>query len=651
MNVSNTPIIGKFLIIISLFGLLAAGSTIFSATKMQAIDDGYSDAMDHQGMIAVELAKANRALLAVRAAISGLEIANTDELDTIAEAEIRDGRSQFVKYSDEAKTLDASNTYKIGEFAQSAVDLIDNVCARAIKLGKSTTTPDAVLASQTEFIKVCNPPFKPLVDEARKIVDQAIDDEKKLNDNLSVVTASTIHITYGVVLGGLALVASLAWFALRAWISTPIARLTNTMLRLAGGDLSVAIEDAERRDEIGRMTQAVQVFKDNGIKLRSSEENAAADRKHADAEQGRTQALQIETAHQQRHVVESIAKGLEQLSDGSLIFRIDEAFTADYEKLRTDFNGAMGKLQETMKVVSGNTVAIKSGTNEISSAADDLSRRTEQQAASLEETAAALDEITNTVRKTAQGSKHAREVVGAAKKDAEHSGQVVRQAVEAMSGIERSSNQIGQIIGVIDEIAFQTNLLALNAGVEAARAGDAGRGFAVVASEVRALAQRSAEAAKEIKTLISASTTQVEQGVALVGETGRALERIVLQISEINGIVADIAASAQEQATGLDQVNTAVNQMDQVTQQNAAMVEESTAASHALAKETEELSKLISRFELGQSQPSFGTGRAVHKVSAASKPPAQAKPVRALRTGGAGQAVRKLEPDSNWEEF
>ena len=651
MNISNTPIIGKFLIIISLFALLAVGSTIFSATKMQAIDDGYSDAMDHQGMIAVQLAKANRALLTIRAAISGLEIANTDELDAISEAEIKDGRSQFIKLTDEAKTADTFNTYKVGEFAQTALDLIDNVCARAIKLGQSATTPDAVLASQAEFIKVCNPPFKPLVDEARRTVDQAIDDEKRLNDNLSVVTASTIHITYGVVLGGLALVMSLAWFAVRAWISTPIARLTNTMLRLAAGDLSVAIEDADRRDEIGRMTQAVQVFKDNGTKLRSSEESVAADRKKADAERARTQALQIETAQQQRHVVESIAKGLEKLSDGSLIFRIDEAFTADYEKLRTDFNGAMGKLQDTMRVVSGNTVAIKSGTNEISSAADDLSRRTEQQAASLEETAAALDEITNTVRKTAQGSKHAREVVGTAKKDAEHSGQVVRQAVEAMSGIERSSNQIGQIIGVIDEIAFQTNLLALNAGVEAARAGDAGRGFAVVASEVRALAQRSADAAKEIKTLISASSTQVEQGVALVGETGKALERIVLQISEINNIVADIAASAHEQATGLDQVNTAVNQMDQVTQQNAAMVEESTAASHALAKETEELSKLISRFQLGQTQPPSGTSRVVHKVSAAPRPPAPAKPVRAMRTVDAGQAVRKLEPDSNWEEF
>jgi methyl-accepting chemotaxis protein len=196
------------------------------------------------------------------------------------------------------------------------------------------------------------------------------------------------------------------------------------------------------------------------------------------------------------------------------------------------------------------------------------------------------------VRKTAEGATHARHVVSTAKSDAEKGG-VVRQAISAMSGIEQSSRQIGQIIGVIDEIAFQTNLLALNAGVEAARAGDAGRGFVVVASEVRALAQRSAEAAKEIKSLISTSRSQVEQGVDLVAETGKALERIFAQVAEIDAIVSEIATSAQDQASGLQEVNTDVNQMDQVTQQNAAMVEESTAASHTLSLETEELTLLI----------------------------------------------------------
>jgi methyl-accepting chemotaxis protein len=304
----------------------------------------------------------------------------------------------------------------------------------------------------------------------------------------------------------------------------------------------------------------------------------------------------------------------------------------------------MTTLQETMKTVAGNTATIRSGAGEISSASDDLSRRTEQQAASLEETAAALDEITATVRKTAEGSKHANTVVSSAKLDAEHSGEVVKKAVIAMSGIEQSSREIGQIIGVIDEIAFQTNLLALNAGVEAARAGDAGRGFAVVASEVRALAQRSATAAKEIKTLISTSGQQVKAGVDLVGETGKALGRIVAQVGEINGIVAEIAASAQEQATALVEVNSAVNQMDQVTQQNAAMVEEATAASQSLSQETDELARLIGKFQVGDAA----------KLAAARKPARSQAPVRAMKTTGSGGAARKPSPSAeteSWEEF
>jgi methyl-accepting chemotaxis protein len=216
-----------------------------------------------------------------------------------------------------------------------------------------------------------------------------------------------------------------------------------------------------------------------------------------------------------------------------------------------------------------------------------------------------------------------------------------------MAGIEQSSHQIGQIIGVIDEIAFQTNLLALNAGVEAARAGDAGKGFAVVASEVRALAQRSADAAKEIKTLISTSSQQVEAGVKLVGHTGTALQRIVTQVSEINGIVAEIAASAHEQATALHQVNTAVNQMDQVTQQNAAMVEQATAASHSLSQESEELARLVGRFQVGQD----GSGAAAR---APSRKPARIATVTALKTTGHGGATprRAASPTSeSWEEF
>ena len=285
-----------------------------------------------------------------------------------------------------------------------------------------------------------------------------------------------------------------------------------------------------------------------------------------------------------------------------------------------------------MSRVTAATDGIRGGSEEIGIAADDLSRRTEQQAASLEETAAALDEITSTVRRSAAGAKQASEVVAGAKLEAERSGIVVDQAVAAMGEIETSSREIGNIIGVIDEIAFQTNLLALNAGVEAARAGEAGRGFAVVAQEVRALAQRSADAAKEIKTLIGASARQVEAGVGLVGQTGEALRGIVAKVVEIDALIVQISASAQEQATGLHQVNTAVNQMDQVTQQNAAMVEQTTAATHALKGQTAELVALISAFQVGTSRR-FGAAAAIQ----ASEPP------RASRRPGSGT---RMEPDN-----
>jgi methyl-accepting chemotaxis protein len=294
----------------------------------------------------------------------------------------------------------------------------------------------------------------------------------------------------------------------------------------------------------------------------------------------------------------ALAEALSRLADGDLRHRIETAFAPALEPVRVDFNRSMDSLETSMASVTASTQAIQTATSEISGAADDLSQRTEHQASSLEETAAALEEITETVKRTAEGAKHATAVVANAKVDADKSGAVVREAMAAMSGIDKSSKQINQIIGVIDEIAFQTNLLALNAGVEAARAGDAGRGFAVVASEVRALAQRSAEAAKEIKALIATSTAQVDQGVLLVTQTGEALQRIVAQVVDINGVVTAIAASAQEQSTGLQQINTAVASMDQVTQKNAAMVEETNAASHGLADEAARLAGLIGHYQI-----------------------------------------------------
>ncbi len=454
-----------------------------------------------------------------------------------------------------------------------------------------------------------------------------------------LAVGSLLAIALAVVMGAL----------LSAAIAKPVSAMTAAMGKLASGDNNVDVPAQGRKDEVGRMAAAVQHFKEAAIEKVRLEGEAGEQRRAADATRAASEAERAATAAEQSKVVEGLAKGLERLAAGALTFRLTDAFPSHYEQLRADFNRAMDTLQDTMREVATNATAVRSGAGEITQASDDLSRRTEQQAASLEETAAALDQITATVRKTAEGAAQSREAVGAAKGDAERSGVVVRDAVAAMSEIENSSSQISQIIGVIDEIAFQTNLLALNAGVEAARAGDAGKGFAVVASEVRALAQRSAEAAKEIKTLISASSQQVERGVGLVGETGKVLERILTQVTQINGAVTEIAASAQEQATGLQQVNTAINQMDQVTQQNAAMVEQATAASHALSAESEALARLIARFDLG--------GSPAHTAAPARAPaptPAAAPTTVAMKTTGRGGAAPKPAfeaAEDAWDEF
>ena len=353
--------------------------------------------------------------------------------------------------------------------------------------------------------------------------------------------------------------------------------------------------------------------------------------------------------------VNEIAAGLSQLANNNLEHRLDRPFDPAFEKLRGDFNLSLERMQGAMVQVVGAADAIQTGAQQISASSDDLSRRTEQQAASLEETAAALDEITATVKRSAEGARQASQTASAAKSDAVTSGEVMGQAVAAMSEIEQSSGKITQIIGVIDEIAFQTNLLALNAGVEAARAGEAGRGFAVVAQEVRALAQRSAEAAKEIKTLIASSSEQVKRGVSLVGDTGQALGGIAAKVTEIDALIHEMAQSAQEQSTALGEVNTAVNQMDQVTQQNAAMVEEATAAAMGLKSEADEMGRLMGQFQIGG-----GAGRTAPRAGGARPRPAQsgrdapaanpvgraqAKLATVLRSGGAQPA------DEDWAEF
>jgi len=349
------------------------------------------------------------------------------------------------------------------------------------------------------------------------------------------------------------------------------------------------------------------------------------------------------------HAVDTLASGMTELAHGNLDQTIAEAFPANLERLRHDFNDSIARLKTAMREVGQNAVAIGAGAKEIRDAADSLSHRTEQQAASVEETAAALEQITTTVADSSRRAEEAGRLVARTKDGAEKSGAVVRNAIVAMGAIENSSKEISNIIGVIDEIAFQTNLLALNAGVEAARAGEAGKGFAVVAQEVRELAQRSAQAAKEIKALINTSSQQVKSGVSLVGETGTALEEIVSQVQDIDRNVAAIVESAREQATGLKEINEAVITMDQGTQQNAAMVEESTAASRSLANEVDALNRLLATFKTGEAQRIEAPSRrspATPAVTSVRQMPQKIAKAFAVK----GNAAIAQSADS-WQEF
>jgi len=444
-------------------------------------------------------------------------------------------------------------------------------------------------------------------------------------------TISTADTLVYSIIGFVLLLSAGIGFALIRAISSPLVRLSSVLEKLAAGDLNVDVGASDRKDEIGRVVQSAATLRDQ----------------LSAAEQSKVQ--------QTATIVGSVGTGLEALAKGNLTHRVNAELTGPFAKLKDDFNGALSRLQDTMKTVLSSTSGISTGADEISQAADDLSKRTEQQAASLEETAAALEEITATVKKTAQNAREASTIVTNAKSAAEEGGQVVETAIQAMGQIEQSSKKITDIIGVIDEIAFQTNLLALNAGVEAARAGDAGKGFAVVASEVRALAQRSSEAAREIKTLIKTSGEQVSSGVKLVGESGQALKRIVEQVVSINSLVTEMAQAAQQQSTGIEEVNVAVNQMDQVTQQNAAMVEQSTAASRNLATETSELSNLVSFFDVGETHKS-----PVPTITQSGRGAVRAAPKTQLRTAASGGrrasaavAVRHASPaaEEDWQEF
>jgi methyl-accepting chemotaxis protein len=402
-----------------------------------------------------------------------------------------------------------------------------------------------------------------------------------------VVAGISIVVLFLAIIGG---------FFIARSISAAMRGTTDEMAALANGDTNIKNAQLGKPTELGKMAEALQTFKENALQRITMEQEAEEERERAD--QSRIANEQAKEKHNREveTVVQSLGNALQRLADGDLSRSISTDYAEEFQQLKNDFGNSISKLSGALNEINESTIEISNDSNELRRAADDLAMRTEQQAAALEETSAALEEITSTVKESADRASEARSKATQAKESTNKSGEVVKDAVEAMGRIESASDEISQIIGVIDDIAFQTNLLALNAGVEAARAGEAGKGFAVVAQEVRELAQRSANAAKEIKDLITNSGVEVANGVSLVQATGEALRNISIEVNEIEEHVQSIARASAEQSAGLTDINRAVSEMDQVTQSNAAMVEETNAVTHRLSAETETLSQLVSQF-------------------------------------------------------
>jgi methyl-accepting chemotaxis protein len=480
------------------------------------------------------------------------------------------------------------------EMAKVGVDAIANFEAWRDDAAVALGVRAAAKVPMADTLKRKHEAVKADLDQALALSGR--DSRRGIADVRAQQSAETkIALAFATLLGLAAMVG--AWIV-AGGLARPIRALVASADRLAKGDVSVTFEATARRDEIGDIARAVAAFRDNVTAAQQAEAAATEGRKAAELQRRRNEAEAAKSNAEQTRVVDALSQGLERLARGDLTYRVEGEFGAAYARLKTDFNKSLDVLREALAAISEGASDVQANSSEIAGLAADLSTRTGSQTASIEQAAAALEEITMTVKLTADNAGQARGVVSKTREEAEKSGALARSAVDSIGRIQQSALEIENIIGVIDEIAFQTNLLALNAGVEAARAGEFGRGFAVVATEVRALAQRSADASREIKTLISSSSAQVKEGVDLVVAAGSALDRIAAQVGEIDRVVGNIASGAAEQSTGVQSVNEVVSEIDRMNQSNADIVERTTTACADVAGRAADLAGAVARFQV-----------------------------------------------------
>lgn len=490
----------------------------------------------------------------------------------------------------------------------------------------------------------------PLIGSLLQVLYAACTASQAAVETMAANELRKLFVILGLIFVIIGVVATCGWIV-RSRISGPLMAMTKAMRELGKGNFDIVLPGLGRKDEIGQIAAAVEEFKMKSAEKAQAEADEMLRRQKAEAEAAAKAAEErAKAAEEQAKVVNSLAEGLGKLAGGDLTFRLDEsAFTEAYTQIKDDFNATVSQLQDTIAALAGSIKDVATTASEISTSTTDLSQRTEEQAASLEETSASMEEISATVKKNAENAQQASRFTAGTREVADRGGAVVAQAVNAMARIEESSRRITDIISVIDEIARQTNLLALNAAVEAARAGEAGRGFAVVASEVRSLAQRSSQAAKDIKDLITNSTGQVAEGVELVNRAGGSLTEIVESIKKVADIVTEIAHASAEQSTGVDQVNTAVTQMDQVTQQNSALVEENAAAAKSLEQQAQLMDERVAFFRISMSERGEGLSRGVPPKSV-NRGAAPVKRATAAQTVGA-LAMAAQPSSAEWQEF